>query len=97
MTVVFNADSSSCCLSQFTSFANPPETTLANGNSVEMSWNAATKQFNWVGTDSFSDESSFGTFTMTYTMTDAKGGQNILTQDISVIEPAPSFATPLPA
>ena len=51
----FTADSSSCCLSQYASFASPSLTTLANGNAVEMSLDVGTGEFNWVGTDSFSD------------------------------------------
>jgi len=62
-----------------------------------MSFDIGTREFNWVGTDSFSDKTAFGTFTIAYTLTDAKGGQSILTQDISVIEPMPTFATALPA
>ena len=95
ITAEFTGDSSSCCLSQYASFTNPPETTLTNSNTVEMSFNVVTKEFNWVGTDSFSDQTAFGTFIMTYTLTDAKGGQSILTQDIQVIEPLPTFATAL--
>jgi len=41
-----------------------------------------TGEFNWIGTNSFSDQTAFGTFTMTYTLTDAEGGQSVLTQDI---------------
>jgi len=81
-TAAFTGDSSSCCLSNYASLASPTETTLANGNTVELSMNVATGEFNWLGTDSFSDQTAFGTFTLTYTLTDAKGGQSVLTQDI---------------
>ena len=82
ITAEFTAESNSCCLSQYASFASPPLTTLENDNSVELSINVATGEFEWAGTDTFSDQTAFGTFTITYTLTDAREEQNILTQDI---------------